>query len=353
LKSSLFYHPQRIIVKNSAIIMDSAHYSSMEYFVEILEEKVPQCLSDLENLSAQYASAVEWFQKQGLTGYEEPSLWEIVNQSDTNIKYAGYLPLKEGLLSWIEKYSLYSSSEFYVSLALWSVEVYYKQCLDTDRKQRSERMKVFIEKHGISEEQYWSLFPCEPYKEVLSLSEQIVYTEDIDTEELYKSVAPKRQVIDEELFFNNNFPFIFAPNNHFSIFNWKATIDDYEGIVHHTRKEEASTKPQFIPPFNGTGWDPRVESWREFEKKIDSWYEQYKLMYKERAEYILEENGYIRSKAKRNLEHFNWLIYYQVLGWSLKEIADKCSEQKETVLSEDTIWKGIQSAAEVVHIILR
>jgi hypothetical protein len=68
---------------------------------------------------------------------------------------------------------------------------------------------------GISEAQYWRSFPYEPYKEELSLSKEIVLTEDIDTEELIKEIEKYTDIIDDDSFFDENFPFIFAPDHLF------------------------------------------------------------------------------------------------------------------------------------------
>ncbi|MCY9589851.1 hypothetical protein PC41400_16670 [Paenibacillus chitinolyticus] len=350
MKSSLYYHPQRVIVKDSAIILNSAHYMPIKHFVGLLEEKVPQCIHDLKNLTVQYSIATEWSLEKGLTGLEDPSLWEIVNQSDENNSFAGYLPLKKGLIEWINKYKLFSSTGFYLSLALWSVEVYYKQCLETEREKRIAHMKKTCEELEISEAQYWVSFPYEPNKEVLSLSKEIVYANERDTEALYESTENITEF--DDLFFDQNFPFIFAPNQLYLILNGDPSIDDFEDLKPHSKNEE-DYKPNPANSFSGYGWDPREDSWREYEKRIDCWYEKYKHMYKERTESILYENGYVRSKAKRNIEHYSWLVYYQILGWSLKDIANHWSEKNESAFSEDTIWKGLKSAAEIVYINLR
>lgn len=58
--------------------------------------------------------------------------------------------------------------------------------------------------------------------------------------------------------------------------------------------------------------DPRNETWRDFEEKIDVWFLAYKKMYKQRAEQFLVDKGYVKAKEKRNLEHFEWLVRYQI-----------------------------------------
>lgn len=45
-----------------------------------------------------------------------------------------------------------------------------------------------------------------------------------------------------------------------------------------------------------------------------------------------------RREGKRNKEHFEWLVRFQIQGWTIKEIADYYSEE-EKVLGEDTIKK--------------
>lgn len=75
----------------------------------------------------------------------------------------------------------------------------------------------------------------------------------------------------------------------------------------------------------GNGWDPRDQTWREFEQELDTMYETYKKLYREHAEKFLMAKGYVKGKDKRNLNHFEWLIRYQIQGWTLKEIADHYS----------------------------
>ncbi|MBP1996921.1 hypothetical protein [Paenibacillus eucommiae] len=107
-------------------------------------------------------------------------------------------------------------------------------------------------------------------------------------------------------------------------------------------------------PFSGAGWDPRRETWRDFEEKMDQYYKMYKEAYRARSERFLRERGYVKEKEKRNYEHFKWLVHYQVQGWNLREIADHYNTSKsEVILQEDAIFRGIKSTAELVRLPLR
>lgn len=103
----------------------------------------------------------------------------------------------------------------------------------------------------------------------------------------------------------------------------------------------------------GIGWDPRKKTWKEFENFIDKKYEQYQMLYRERSEQFLREQGYVKDKEKRNLEHFRWLVDYQIKGWSAREIADHYSSLKNEIINEDTVLHGIKNTASLVLIHLR
>jgi hypothetical protein len=58
----------------------------------------------------------------------------------------------------------------------------------------------------------------------------------------------------------------------------------------------------------------------------------------------MQNKGYVERKEKRNLEYFQWLVRYQIQGWSAKEISDHYSKG-EKLISEDAVSKALHHAA--------
>ncbi|MFB4321621.1 hypothetical protein RB298_04685 [Priestia sp. BR_2] len=360
MKNGLYYHPERIKSDRSPLIMNSTHHHSITYFVRTLEKIAPECTEELERLSTAYEEAYKWYVENGFKVSKEPSYWAIVKNSNQNEKYKGYRSLREGLLSWAQTFHLTGFNDFYYELALWAIADYYESCLDIERKKRLKEAKEFCQKIGRSEEEYWNVMnTTKPYHERLSLSESICFEEELDTHELEETRHP---IVHG--FFDANTPFVFAPNRLNTVFDdFSTRLYDFENILEYDRKKTRVIKKvmsgddlgDYEPMdwFFGQGWDPRNESWRDFEKKIDDWFLAYKKMYKQRAERFLVEKGYTKAKDKRNLEHFEWLVRYQIQNWTLKEIADYYSIQNDTVVNEDTVWKAVKNTSEIVLLTLR
>lgn len=52
------------------------------------------------------------------------------------------------------------------------------------------------------------------------------------------------------------------------------------------------------------------------------------------------------------MEHFQWLVRYQIQNWSLNDIADFYST-KDKILSEDTVRKALLNTARIVELEIR
>lgn len=277
--------------------------------------------------------------------------------------FLGYRDLRQGLIDWTSKYNLISSTEFYTQLALYSLANYFEDTLEIEREKRSRVAKSFAGKYGISMEQYWTRFKNKPYEETISLSDAIYLENEYEDDALAESFGQELDAIQND-FFDAAMPFIFAPNR-LSLFLSQGNLDtpyyfeeikDYDSRKTHMLKQMMAGQSfeDYEPRdwFSGKGWDPRSETWKEFEDQIDNWFVAYKKMYRGRSEKLLEKQGYVRSKGKRNQDHFKWLVRYQIQNLSLKEIANYYSSEAET-LSEDAIWRGVKSTAEIVHLQLR
>ncbi|WP_171644243.1 hypothetical protein [Paenibacillus phytorum] len=210
-------------------------------------------------------------------------------------------------------------------------------------------------------EHYWHVFKDKPYEEVFSLSGSMYFEDDEDSLVLIEDFGQKNHIRRD--FFSVNLPFVFAPNDLSLGLGDETRIQHFEEILSNDafktnllKRMITGEKVENYKPLNwffGKGWDPRKVPWKEFEEQMDDWFVKYKMMYRDRTENLLEQQGYIKSKEKRNLEHFEWLVRFQVQCWSLKEIADYYSEESNEILSEDTISRGIKSTAELIYLILR
>ncbi|MNW49377.1 hypothetical protein D3C74_267920 [compost metagenome] len=360
MKTGLYYHPGRIKSDHSPVIMNASHHYSITYFVRMLEKLAPECIEELEKICGAYEIASKWYLTQGFKVDKEPSNWEIVKISHQNEEYKGYRSLRDDLLFWAKKFNLVGTTDFYIESALWAVSYFYNDCLEIERKRREKEAEKFCRDMENTEEDYWRLFYTrKPYHEILSLSESIFFEEELDTSELGEL---ENSIVRN--FFAKTFPFVFAPNRLNMLFKDFATqISDFENIVDYDRSKTKYLEQavsggnlEAYEPMDwylGIGWDPRDELWRDFEKRIDGWFRSYKKMYKQRAEKFLTNKGYIKAKDKRNLEHFEWLVRYQVQNWSLKKIADYYSAQNDSVVNEDTVWRGVKNTSELVLLSLR
>lgn len=121
----------------------------------------------------------------------------------------------------------------------------------------------------------------------------------------------------------------------------------WEGTRLHNVPEELVKKLNYItyeewirPPKP----DPRQYDVNEYLKMCEERYYFQKQLF--------ELMGYIEMPKKKNLGHFNWLVYYQVKGMGYMEIANCCSE-KNLTLSEDTIRRGVNNVSNLIGLTLR
>ncbi|MWC31362.1 hypothetical protein [Paenibacillus sp. MMS18-CY102] len=347
-----YFHPHRITDGDSSLLMDSNKYAAVVYFLEQIEKLAPEAVSDLVLLHDTYSEADHWFRNNRIGSQEWPSEWSIVSQAETN-HYSTYLKLKRSIEVWINKFKLKSKDDFYHKVALTALSFYYDDCKESNRIKRLAEYKVLAKRHKVSLEvlRNSERFSKEwPYNELLSLSRSVFFEDESDDIELNKSIGRTDGYRDN--FFEYEYPFIFTPSS-FSFldeeegsagtFEWMST---FYSILNKKGNYDSNDKSHLT--YFGTAWDPRKESWENFESKIDVLFKQYKELYRERSEAFLAERGYVKERTKRNLEHFKWLVHYQVQGWSLRKISDHYSEITGEVISEDTIFHGIKKTADLV-----
>lgn len=100
-----------------------------------------------------------------------------------------------------------------------------------------------------------------------------------------------------------------------------------------------------LPPF-----EPQVETREDYKRKIEPIIDAYIERSLERA----EQEGFKPPPKKRKLEeHCEWLVRYQIQGWTHSQIADEYYENTERALGEDTIGKAVRNTAHLVKITLR
>lgn len=362
----LYYHPKRIKHNGAPILIDSGKHDAITLFVKLIEEMTPQVLEDLkEEVYDAYAAANQWHANQKkLTQSHSPSEWKLVKASNSD-HFPAYIYLKEKLIKWSNKYHLNGEDDLYLALGLWSISDYYDDCKECSRKEREEEIKEDARLFGVPVDacRSWPIYKYSwPYEESLSLSECLYFEVELDDIELSKSIGNGKQR--HSFFFSRMFPFTFTPDklidyekheNNASAFETLRLYDERKRVfIEETKTSDLSKYSVLTRPWEeGIGWDPRKEIWREFEERIDKIYAQYKTFYRERSLRFLEERGYVKDKEKRNLEHFKWLVDYQIKGWSLSQIADHYSALKNEIIKKDTIFHGLKNTANLVLVSLR
>jgi hypothetical protein len=105
------------------------------------------------------------------------------------------------------------------------------------------------------------------------------------------------------------------------------------GVYIESRAPDESPRP----------YDPAVETRSEYFESLKP--------YLDRQEAIMGSlYGFHKTKAKRNRAHFEWLVRYQIQGWSHRKIADAYSDK---TLTEDAIGKAIRKTSKLVGLTVR
>ena len=66
----------------------------------------------------------------------------------------------------------------------------------------------------------------------------------------------------------------------------------------------------------------------------------------------MEKQGYVEGKTKRNKEHFEWLVRYQIQEWNIIDIADYYSN-KDKIIAEDTVRKALNNVSDLLQLKLK
>jgi hypothetical protein len=97
------------------------------------------------------------------------------------------------------------------------------------------------------------------------------------------------------------------------------------------------------------GWDPHLESWKEFYGRISAEFYERLSLYRTKLEAFLAQSDWTPKPEIRQRKHFAWLVMYQVKAWSPSKIAGELAPSVE----ESTIIKGVEKAARLAGITLR
>lgn len=362
----LYYHPERIRDGDATTtLIDSGKHSAIVLFLELVESLTPEVVDKLRGIYDIYTEADRWFFTHHKGSQLWPSDWRTVRQANRDF-CSGYIPLKEAISAWASKFNLVGESDFYQALGLVSLSFFYDDCKETERKKRMEEYKELAKRYNVSleavrrSEQYGKSWP---YEEKLVLADNVFLEDESDNIELSRSIGRGDTI--HQSFFEETFPFVFSPDvvmlrfakEEKHIFMYEAMQDYYElTLSKYDEKKEAALRkdePLEIPSYNGRAWDPRTETWKNFEESIDKVFAEYKELYRKRTEEFLLDRGYVKEREKRNLDHFKWLVHYQVQRWSLREIADYYSQNTDELVHEDTVFHGIKSTAKLVLLDLK
>lgn len=341
--NKLFYHPERSKQDSVPVFSDSNQHGSVWHFLRAIEIMEPGVVQDLKELLPLYEET-----ENNKDIKDDWSEWKVIAAASEEYN-PELIPLREAVKKWGLKYNLVDP-EFkqttYLEVAIWALSSLYSH---------DEYAQRFIKlcKEMDSEVPDWAVR--------WTLAGVIHFETEEDDIQLKNTFGEKD--------FSRLFPFVFTPDVFSDELFWvknedarkemtqsadffEGIIDDYEQMKNLTLHGKNQEYLEHLYPWKGKGWDPRVDSWQEFEKEIDMAYNAYKKAYRARTELFMKENGYLVGPEKRNIEHFQWLVRYQLQGWKVSQIADVYSK-KGKIISEDAVYKALKCTAALVGITLR
>jgi hypothetical protein len=101
--------------------------------------------------------------------------------------------------------------------------------------------------------------------------------------------------------------------------------------------------------FVESGWDPNLQSWRQFRDSVVAAFDDHLKQYRSEVEAFFKKAGWKPAREIRQRAHYTWLVMYQVKGWSPARIAEKFAPGAE----ESTITHGVENAAKAAGVTLR
>ena len=104
-------------------------------------------------------------------------------------------------------------------------------------------------------------------------------------------------------------------------------------------------KRRFI--FEHLGWDLMSKTKTEIKNEMREAFNAQLDSYFEKMDSVIEQNGYVQTPEKFSVDHFTWLVLFQVRGLSKSEIARQCNATRTAVIA------GINNAASLIELPMR
>lgn len=100
-------------------------------------------------------------------------------------------------------------------------------------------------------------------------------------------------------------------------------------------------------------WDIAFETEKQFKEKVQAKFNEYLNKYIEKCKMEAQEKNYTKGIEKRQVEHFEWFVLYQIKGWELPKITDFISEKTGKPYEESNIYKNVKNISQLIELPLR
>jgi hypothetical protein len=273
--------------ENSSIYFNSIpHYQSVRRFLEAVEKLAPEVIDDLYDIAPLYKK-----------------MYGLCTNRDTensDIRFEAEIELDIAICKWAEKYRLIDDNHkqwLYCDIAYRALQVYCNH-----DKYPWYFISVVKTRKG------WERRISEPF---IKLSDKIEHPANNN----------------ESCTLHKAYPFVFMPSEALTT----VYLDGEEEFLQKTESYENPHEIHGEEAAAADSWDPCLESWSDFEKRIDTFYVLYKAAYKKRTVEAFMRNGYVAGKEKQTDELFERFVRYQVQGWSKEKIARECYVTRQAV----------------------
>lgn len=290
----VYYHPERNKYNSMPVFTNYYQHQAITYFLKVAETLEPQMIEDLDDLIPIFTEAEQLHEKYRKKSRSFIDNWDIIEQANTN-NNPYLIELKNRLMEWVQKYNLIDeelSIKTYLEILLWAIPD------KRDHPQKIEEWKNLCKRLGRKINEI-------PRNYINWSITDVIYFEDED--EYFRDNKKPQFGVDKE------FPFIFSPDSwnvsQIKLSNLKPSAYHYENILatyemdveFALRGDKENIKGYIF----GHGWDPRNETWNEFEKQIDEAYKNYKELYKLRTKEYMKKMAMLKVKRKEIWNIFN------------------------------------------------
>ncbi len=111
--------------------------------------------------------------------------------------------------------------------------------------------------------------------------------------------------------------------------------------------------------FEHSGWEPTLDTRKKIKDEVSLAFNEHLEKYLDYIESIAAQRGFVKSKQKNEIEHFDWLACFQVKGMSYEEVRDMfkhgATAEQMPYLSDDTkaFRQAINALARFISLPLR